>query len=99
MSTLAEKELEGLGQLRLPLAWAEPWDGLSPRVLTKGFIPLFSRQKPPRHEVYLDPDQLDLWPEAVSHTDIIPPRARPGEVLEVGLGGRHRRSRFRSKRR
>ncbi len=96
MILLAEKALEDAGQLRLPLAWSkEPWDGISPRALTRGFSVLYSRPEPPRHEVNVRSDQLEMWPESVSHTDVIPPRARPGEVLEVQLGGRHRRSRFR----
>jgi len=51
-------------QLRLRLFDDLPWDGVSPRFLTRGFIPLFLRQKPPSHEVFFDPEQLELWPEA-----------------------------------
>ncbi len=49
-------------QLRLELFKGVPWDGKSPRVLTKGGKALFLRQKPPSHEVFVDPEQLELWP-------------------------------------
>ena len=41
-----------------------PWDGKSPRSLTRVQSSLFLRQEPPGHEVGLDPAQLELWPEA-----------------------------------
>ncbi len=44
---------------------ALPWQGQSPRVLTKGFVPLFLRREPQKDErFFVDPDQLDLWPTA-----------------------------------
>ncbi len=49
-------------QLSLGLLWSEPWDGWAPRALTRGRKALFLRQKPPRHEVFFDPEQLELWP-------------------------------------
>ncbi len=49
-------------QLRLQLFDGEPWNGVSPRVLTRSAKALFLRQKPPRHEVFFDPEQLELWP-------------------------------------
>ncbi len=48
-------------QLRLDLFAGEPWDGRTPRGLTRVQILLFSRQEPPSHGVYLDPAQLDFW--------------------------------------
>ena len=49
-------------QLKLGLWRDQPWDGLSPRALTRGYSFLFLRQKPPRHEVFFDPEQLEFWP-------------------------------------
>ena len=50
-------------QLRLDLFQGEPWDGRSPRYLTRARNALFLRQKPPPHEVRTtDPLQYDLWP-------------------------------------
>ncbi len=73
-------------QLRLDLFRSVPWDGLSPRGLTRGSLGLFSRQKPPRHEVFFDPEQLELWP-VEGHTEV---RAAPGSPGAVPLGGRVR---------
>ncbi len=47
-------------QLRLALFDDVPWDGITPRVLTKGHKALSLRQKPPRHEVFFDPEQREL---------------------------------------
>ncbi len=72
-------------QLRLELDWgSEPWEGRSPRALTKVALSLFLRQKPPRHEVYVDPEQLEFWPvdEATQKEG---PRATPGAPLLVSL--------------
>ena len=51
-------------QLVLALDWgSEPWEGRSPRGLTKGFIPLFLRQAPPkkRERRRECPEQLALF--------------------------------------
>ncbi len=68
-------------QLRLDLFVDEPWDGQCPRGLTRGFIPLFLRQKPPSHEVFFDPEQLELWPIEEPHRKKSPRRAAPGASL------------------
>ncbi len=50
-------------QLVLPLFEGVPWDGRSPRVLTKGFIPLFLRRKPSEStRLVEDWEQLEFWP-------------------------------------
>jgi len=49
-------------QFELDLFPGVPWDGRSPRGLTRVRISLFLRRKPPGHEVYVDPAQLLLWP-------------------------------------
>jgi len=66
-------------QLRLALFVDVAWDGRSPRVLTKGFIPLFLRRKPPPHEVFFDEDQLELWPIERPHR-----KKSPDRVVSVG---------------
>ncbi len=66
-------------QLRLDLFAGVPWDGQSPRALTRGFIPLFLRQKPPSHEVFLIHEQFELWP-----IDRPPREEGPRRVLSVG---------------
>ncbi len=54
-------------QLRLELFVGVPWDGRSPRALTKGSTALSLRREPVRaHEVFVDPEQYDLWPLEVS---------------------------------
>ncbi len=54
-------------QLRFSLDWGkEPWEGRSPRSLTKVAILLFLRPEPPGHEVFFDPEQYDLWPDDVA---------------------------------
>jgi len=67
------------GQYRLQLFTGSPWDGLSPRVLTRRFILLFLRQKPPRHEVFFDPEQIEIWPGLFGHQ-----KERPPPKLSVG---------------
>ncbi len=52
-------------QLRLDLFKGVPWDGRRPRGLTRVQIELSLRQEPPRHEVYMDPAQLEVWPGSV----------------------------------
>ncbi len=65
-------------QLNLDLFRGIPWDGLSPRVLTRGFIPLFLRRKPPSHEVFFDREQLEIWPAEW------PPRMKRPRVSSPG---------------
>ena len=55
-------------QLELPFGeWLrEPWDGRSPRVLTRGYKALFLRRKPQKDErFFVDPRQLELFDEPV----------------------------------
>ncbi len=49
-------------QLRLDLFHDVPWDGRSPRGLTRVGLGLYLRPEPPSHEVYFDPEQLEIWP-------------------------------------
>ncbi len=55
-------------QLELDLFPGVPWGGRSPRGLTRVKYSLFLRQKPPGHEVYVDPSQLEMWPVSVQAT-------------------------------
>ncbi len=48
-------------QFELDLFPGVPWEGRSPRALTRVGSGLFLRQEPPGHEVYVDPAQLDFW--------------------------------------
>ena len=51
-------------QLELPFSeWLrEPWSGVSPRTLTKGYIPLFLRREPQKDDrFFVDPNQVDMW--------------------------------------
>ncbi len=49
-------------QLELGLFRGVPWEGHSPRGLTKAANVLYSRREPPGHEVaFCDPNQLELW--------------------------------------
>ncbi len=68
-------------QLELGLWKDQPWAGKSPRSLTRAFIPLFLRQKPPSHEVFFDPEQLELWPIDRPHREKSPRRAAAGASL------------------
>jgi len=57
-------------QLRLALFTDEPWDGQSPRALTRvglGFI-LKAEAAPPRGPFH-DPEQLELWPVDKPHRE------------------------------
>ncbi len=58
-------------QLLLDLFKGVPWDGRSPRGLTRVQIGLFFRPEPQGHEVEPDPAQLQMWPVAVR-----PPRVK-----------------------
>jgi len=72
-------------QLELPLFAGEPWAGRSPRVLTKGYIPLFLRRKPQKDErFFVDPEQLDLFRAAKRG-----PRRSAGAPLLIPLKGGH----------
>ena len=55
------------GQFELDLFPEEPWRGHAPRALTRGRTALFLRPEPHRHEVFFDPEQLELWPVQVPH--------------------------------
>ncbi len=64
-------------QLRLDLFADVPWDGQSPRALTRRFIPLFLRQKPSGStRFYADPEQLELWPNEGPT-----PKEKPSELV------------------
>ncbi len=49
----------------LGLVWSrEPWDGRSPRSLTKARLGFIFKAEPQKHErFFVDPDQLDLFRE------------------------------------
>ena len=76
-------------QLELDLFQGVPWDGRSPRGLTKVSGRLFLRRKPPRHEVRLDAVQLEIWPNQFSHTEKRGPQPKAGapSLLEHLLKG------------
>ncbi len=53
----------GVGdQFELLLFPGVPWQGRSPRSLTRVRTALFLRQEPPGHVVSRDPMQLEMWP-------------------------------------
>ncbi len=53
-------------QFELELFPGVPWNGRCPRALTSASKALFLRQKPPSHEVFFDPEQLEFWPETLA---------------------------------
>ncbi len=57
-------------QFDLDLFPGVPWNGRSPRGLTRVGIGLFLRPEPPRHELMdeRDPRQFDLW-RRMGHTE------------------------------
>ena len=60
--------MKNSGQLELPLVWARnmPWQGASPRLLTRGAKGLFLRRKPQKDDrFFVDPDQFDLFRAAI----------------------------------
>ena len=75
-------------QWRLDLFKGEPWDGRSPRGLTRVQISLSLKRELPGHEVYVDPAQLDFFrrqseatkrkrlPQAVGASSLLPLKAR-----------------------
>ncbi len=80
-------------QLRLDLFRGEPWDGVSPRVLTSWFIGLSLRPEPPGHEVGLDPAQLDFFRGRSKATKRKRPQQTAGASLLLPLKkGRRSRS-------
>jgi len=54
-------------QLELALDWGDtPWDGVSPRALTRAAKALFFRREPQKDDsFFVDPDQSDLFPAAI----------------------------------
>ena len=73
-------------QLELALFEELPWRGVSPRVLTKYFKPLFSRQEPPGSmRFFLDPEQYDFWLTNGSTLRKGSRRSSPGAPLLVEL--------------
>ncbi len=60
---VSELDLEGAGQLRLALFLDEPWDGRSPRALTRGYVGLiFKAQADKSVSGLVDPRQIEIWP-------------------------------------
>ncbi len=50
-------------QLELRLFPGEPWEGVSPRGLTRGHLGLIFKPQGVRARAFLyDPNQLELWP-------------------------------------
>jgi len=68
-------------QLRLDLYRGTPWDGISPRGLTRSRKVLFLRQEPPCHEVYKDILQIEMWPEGVATQKQTRPRYAGAPLL------------------
>jgi len=63
-------------QYELDLFPGVPWDGRSPRSMTRALTGgLFLRPEPPRHEVYVDAAQLEMWPAKLAT-----PRKRPQQA-------------------
>jgi len=62
-SRVGELELERAGQLRLPLYLGEPWDGRSPRALTRGHVGVILKAQAEKSvsDFVSDENQLDLW--------------------------------------
>ncbi len=71
-------------QYLLGLKWeSEPWEGWTPRSLTRCQSLLFLRPEPPSHEDYFDSEQLELWP-VTEATLSEGPRHLPGAPLLSG---------------
>ena len=50
-------------QLEFDLFPGVPWQGRSPRVLTRGYLGVIFNQRGEKHErLFRDPNQLELWP-------------------------------------
>ncbi len=73
------------GQLELDLFPGVPWNGRSPRGLTKVKIGLYLRREPGGHEVYLDPAQLDFFRGRSKATMNKRPRQTAGASLLLPL--------------
>ncbi len=54
-------------QLELDLFAGVPWRGRSPRALTRAFYSLSLQPELLGHEVFFDPEQLELWPADRPH--------------------------------
>ncbi len=53
-------------QLQLGLFPGEPWDGRSPRVLTRARLGVIFKAQAEKDDRFVaDPDQTDLWPAAI----------------------------------
>ncbi len=59
-------------QLSLGLFADVPWEGHSPRALTSARKALYLRPEPQGHEVFVDPEQYDLWPSECPHRESAP---------------------------
>jgi len=69
-------------QLQLSLGLRkEPWDGRSPRALTKVGLGLFLRPEPPSHGVKEWDDQLLFWPVERHTPKKAPGASTPGAPL------------------
>ena len=70
-------------QLRLSLDWrGQPWDGQSPRALTRrSNVVIFEARAEGAHEVFADPEQLELWPIEGPIPRKGPRREAPGAPL------------------
>ncbi len=57
-------------QLRLDLFSDSPWDGRSPRVLTRGHLAVIFKAKAGEStSAFLDPRQVDMWPSRPAHRE------------------------------
>ena len=72
-------------QLELDLFPGVPWNGRSPRALTRCRNGLYLRPEPPGHEVFFDPEQLELWQADRPHRKRGPRRRAAGAPLLVDL--------------
>ncbi len=59
---VSSEHLRDGDQFRLDLFRGVPWNGRSPRGLTRVGLGLYLRPEPPVREVFFDPEQLELWP-------------------------------------
>ncbi len=72
-------------QLELDLFPGVPWNGHSPRGLTKGRMVLYSKRERQGHEVDVDPMQLSLWAVSVRPPRDKRPRQAAGAPLLLPL--------------
>ncbi len=67
-------------QLNLDLFPGEPWNGRSPRALTRVGSGLFLRPEPPKAtRCMVDPGQLEMWPSQGPHR-----KRSVGRVVSAG---------------